>query len=244
MPGSRLGWPVSRPSFRYVLGTARLHATTAGRDLRGRLRRRPSCAPSVPRPWRPASSRPLRLTHALVACDLNPRYLDFWPLGRRAWAAIVGLEPVLVLVAEESQVPEPLRDDAAVQVFPPLPNVHTAFQAQCIRLLYPALLADAGAVVVSDVDMAPMNARYFHRPAAHVDETHFVAYRDVLLAADEIPVCYNAALPQTWGAIFGVETLDDVRERLGEWAAPAEYSGEHGGTGWGTDQQILFRKLV
>ncbi len=186
----------------------------------------------------------MRLTHALLACDLNPRYLDFWPLVRRAWPDVVGIEPVLVLIAEPARVPEALRRDPRVHVFPPVASLHTAFQAQCIRLLYPALLEAEGAVVVSDADMVPMNRRYFHRAVSRIDEEHFVAYRDAYLSSHEIPICYNAALPRTWGSIFDVKTIEDVRERLAEWEGEVEYDGVHGGQGWLTDQRILYRTLV
>jgi hypothetical protein len=184
------------------------------------------------------------VTHALVASDLNPLYLDFWPLVRRAWREIAGLEPVLVLVAAPNEVPPRLRDDPQVHVFEPLPGMHTAFQAQCIRLLYPALLADAAGVIISDADMAPMNRRYFHRPATQVSRDHFVAYRDVLLAGQEIPICYNAAHPSTWARIFGIRSSDDVRGRLARWWEGVDYAGVHGGGGWGTDQAILYRTVV
>jgi hypothetical protein len=199
----------------------------------------------VPRPTLARRRQRLELTRALVASDLNPHYLGFWPLVRRAWAEIAGLEAVLVLVAPENEVPRHLRGDPAVHVFEPLPDVHTAFQAQCIRLLYPALLADAdGAVITSDADMAPMNRRYFHRPASHVSADHFVAYRDILLGGGEIPICYNAARPATWARIFAVTSPDDVRARLAEWWTTAEYAGVHGGSGWGTDQVLLYRAVV
>jgi hypothetical protein len=71
-----------------------------------------------------------------------------------------------------------------------------------------------------------------------------VAYRDVLLDLEEVPVCYNAARPSTWASIFDVADLDDVRARLTEWADGISYSGEHGGTGWTTDQRVLYRTLV
>ena len=186
----------------------------------------------------------MRLTHALLASDSNPRYLDFWPLARRAWSDVVGIEPVLVLVAEPAQVPAALRLDPLVHVFPPVPSIHTAFQAQCIRLLYPALLEAEGAVVVSDADMVPLSSRYFRRAVSRVDEEHFVAFRDAHLSSGEIPICYNAALPRTWGGIFGVKALENVRTRLAEWGAEVEYEGVRAGRGWLTDQRILYRSLV
>jgi hypothetical protein len=235
---------VPRPALRYLIGTARRRAETAVRNLAGRVRRNPAPSRVVPAPARPKGRPILQLTHALVATDLNPLYLDFWPLARRAWPGVAGLEPLLVLVADPAQVPRELLADPAVHVFEPLPGIHTAFQAQCIRLLYPALLDVGGGVVTADVDMVPLNRRYLHRPASRIDADHFVAYRDVLLHERQVPICYNAARPPTWSALFGVESADDVRTRLAEWAAGVEYSGTRGGSGWSTDQEILYRALL
>jgi hypothetical protein len=232
------------PTLRYLLGTARLRTSGAARDVRGRLQRRPTAASAVPRPRRPRDRERLQLTHALIATDLNPRYLDFWPLVRRAWAGVAELEPRLVLIADDADIPRPLREDPLVDAFAPVAGIHTAFQAQCIRLLYPALLDTDGGVVISDADMVPLSRRYFHRPAAQIASDQFVAYRDTYLQNGEIPMCYNAALPGTWGEIFGVDGLDDVRRRLTQWAEAVEYSGLHGGTGWLTDQRILYRTLL
>jgi hypothetical protein len=187
----------------------------------------------------------MRLTHVVTASDLNPRYLACWEPMARAWQTIGGLEPILVLVAREEDIPAALRADARVRIFEPLPELHTALQAQCIRLLYPALLdTDGGGVVTSDVDMVPLNRRYFHGIAGRVDERHFLAFRDVLLEGMEIPICYNAALPSTWSDVFGVAGVEDVRARLREWARGIDYAGVRGKAGWDTDQQVLYRILV
>jgi hypothetical protein len=179
-----------------------------------------------------------------MAADANRRYLDLWPVAKRAWAEILGVDPLLVLVAEQHDVPAHLADDPAVRVFEPEPTLSTVFQAQCIRLLYPALLDTDGAVVISDVDMVPMSPRYFHRPLARIARGVFVSYRDVLLSLGEIPICYNAALPATWASVFDVRDLDDVRSHLGAWGEGIKYDGTHGGAGWTTDQRALHRVLL
>src|SRR6059058_83173 len=98
------------------------------------MRRTPPCAAAVPRPaLAPRAAPGLRLTHALLAVDLNPAYLGLWPVAKRAWTQITGLEPVLVLVARRDAVPPELAADPAVHVFDPEPALDTAFQAQCIR---------------------------------------------------------------------------------------------------------------
>ena len=149
-----------------------------------------------------------------------------------------------MLVADRSSVPRELAADPNVRLFEPEPGLHTAFQAQCIRLLYPALMESDGAVITSDVDMVPLTDRYFHRPLARIDRRHFVCYRDVLLDLGELPICYNAGLPRTWASIFGIESIDDVRSRLRAWGEGVEYAGTHGGAGWTTDQRQLYRILL
>lgn len=199
----------------------------------------------MPRPVRRGTgTRALRLTHALVSSDLNQRYLDVWPLANRAWREVAGLEPVLVLVADEANVPSELRRDPSVRVFPPVEGVHTAFQAQCIRLLYPALLDGAGGVVVADIDMVPLNKGYFHRPAGRVAEGDFVAYRDLMLSDREVPICYNAAVPRTWLDVFGIATPGDAAAKLAAWAENLAYDGVPGGPGWATDQRTLYEALI
>lgn len=236
---------MSPARVRYLIGTARRNATASIRRLRGRARRRPPCAKAVPRPALAArGARTLKLSHALLAADINPRYVGLWPAAKRAWSEIAGLDPVLVLVADRDAVPAWLAEDGAVRIFEPEPTLDTAFQAQCIRLLYPALLDAEGAVITSDADMVPMTARYFHRPLARIDRRHFVCYRDVLLPLGELPICYNAALPETWASVFGIRDLDDVRTTLRDWADGVDYAGAHGGAGWTTDQRQLYRVLL
>ena len=118
----------------------------------------------------------MRLTHVLLSCDANPAYLGFWPLVRRAWQEIVGIQPILVLIADQSEVPDSALTGDVVR-FEPLPEVHRTFQAQCIRLLYPALMEADGAVLISDVDLLPVRSDYFHAPIRGLDERSFVVYK-------------------------------------------------------------------
>jgi hypothetical protein len=203
----------------------------------------PVSSPRAPRPPLLRNRLPMRLTTVLLACDLNRDYIGFWPLAQRAWREIVGIEPVLVLVAADEEVPDELRDDEAVIRFEPIRDIHTAFQAQCIRLLYPALLEADGAVLIADVDLLPLKRSYFVEPLAKLDARFFVTYRDTRLERGEINIMFNAATPATWTEIFGVRTVDEARAQLASWADGREYDGRRGWEGWYTDQQILFEAL-
>src|SRR5439155_954934 len=137
-------------------------------------------SPLFSRPPLRHGRRPFRLTHVLLASDANPRYLECWPLARRAWCEILGVEAILVLVSTRADAPEDLLVDDGVRVFEPIVGVPTSLQAQFIRLLYPALLELDDGVIVSDMELMPLGPSYFHRPLAQLDRSMFVAYRDVL----------------------------------------------------------------
>jgi hypothetical protein len=204
----------------------------------------PISSPRLPRPHLARGRKRFRLGRVLLASDLNRDYLDFWQSTRRAWKEIVGLDALLVLVAHRDNIPTELRDDPAVIPFEPIDGVHTALQAQCVRLLYPALVETDGAVIIADMDLYPLRTSYFHDPVERLDERFFVVYRDHRLNRREIDIMFNAALPATWGEIFGIATIDDVRFELARWTEGLEYDGRHAWPGWYTDQRTLYEKLL
>jgi len=187
----------------------------------------------------------MKLGRCLVASDLNPDYLDFFPLVQRDWREVVGIEVSLVLIAND--LPQSLRPfERAIRVFPPVPGLHTAFQAQCIRLLFPALLQSecSDAVVISDMDILPLRGSYFTKPLEQIEADSFVEYRSGT-PLGQVWILYNAAQPATWGEVFpGVHGESDIAEILRAWwAGGRTYEGIRKGAGWYTDQIKLFSHL-
>lgn len=174
----------------------------------------------------------------VTACDLNPLYVDFIPMFVRAWAKVLPEALIqIVLIAEEIPAEYAAAYGKYIHLMKPIPGVHTAFQAQCVRLLYPREIATDGAVIITDMDMIPLNCTYYVRPIKDIAADAFVVYRGDLDLGNEIAICYNAAAPATWTAIFGSEATVDL---LKKWHDRVIYSGVHGGLGWSTDQQILY----
>ncbi len=190
----------------------------------------------------------MRLSRCLVASDSNPDYVGFVDLVRSAWRDCVGIDLSLVLVA--SQLPPNVgRHEDVVTMFEPVPDVPTAFQAQCIRLLWPSMMRDDGAVIISDMDMAPLSRRYFTAALPTLPDDSFVVYRSGLLeAVGQLPICYNAARPGTWAEVFpGMRDPQDVRDVLANWwqiASPSWELRKVGNNGWTFDQSHLFDRVT
>jgi hypothetical protein len=177
----------------------------------------------------------MKIGTVLVATDLNQLYMQFIPSFVTAWKAVLPEADVCVVLIADRLPPALGRFADHIRLFKPIPGVHTAFQAQCIRLLYPRFITRNEGVLITDMDMLPMNRSYYVDHIAEIPNDHFVVYRDVCLPG-EISMCYNVAHPQTWTSMFGTESNETM---LVKWNSKVRYSGEHGGSGWNTDQIIL-----
>lgn len=179
----------------------------------------------------------MKLGTVLTATDSNPLYAEFIPKFVEAWNRLLPEADICILYIADALPNDLLPYAKHVRVIPPIPGMHTAFHAQCIRLLYPREIARNEGVLITDMDMLPMNRSYYVNSIRDAPEDAFVVYRDVCLPA-EISMCYNVAHPATWASMFGSRPTHELLE---EWYRPSGYDGVHGGQGWSTDQQILVK---
>ena len=82
--------------------------------------------------------------------------------------------------------------------------MHTAFQAQCIRLLYPSLIKTSNSIIISDMDVIPLSPKYFMDTVKSIDDNKFVYYRNAVLKRKMIAIANVAARPTTWKEIFQI----------------------------------------
>ncbi len=184
---------------------------------------------------------------ALTATDANPRYLECAPYFESFWRAAQSRNDSIKYVPHIALVRTD--DDTRVgtaespHVIRIRGDISTAFAAQCIRLVLPHTL-DADFVVTSDVDMFPLDLRVIEAglDAARSTPGGIVVVRDVL-PSGEFPICYTVAAPEVWAKIVSGNPTEWL-EHLWDDPARTEYDGVHGGAGWFTDQEILFRTIT
>ena len=181
----------------------------------------------------------MKIDKCLVSCDLNMLYLDFFDIIKLMWKEICNIDIILLLVADE--IPPTLKNEPNIILFKPIKNMSTIFQAQCIRLLYPALLT--GNIIISDMDIIPLNKKYFIDSIANYDDTKFISYRDAYLSQNMIGICYNIANTNIWKQIFKINNHDDIVKTLQDWYN-INYSGTKNCEGWFTDQEMLYTSLI
>ena len=182
----------------------------------------------------------MKLKYCLVACDLNDTYLQYYPFVKKYWKDIVNIDTILILISEH--IPDSLlryKDD--IILYKPIENIPTAFQAQCIRVLYPCLIETEETIIISDMDLIPLNKMYYVDNIA-LYNTSYIVYRNVLSEYKQYPICFCCASPYTWREIFNIHTIEDITNTLTKWYIDIndyQISSPYS-IGWACDQLKLY----
>ncbi len=201
----------------------------------------------------------MRLTHVIASVNDNPDYylfipkqISFWKKFNIRFLAIfivnanANANEVENINTGEPILPmelQPYKDNILVWVNHHK-HINTSFIGQNIRIYYPSLLsglADDEMVMITDMDMLPMNAAYYTEGLTHFQKDDFIYYRHI--DGNQIYMCYNAAHPDTWSKAFGINSVADIDARIKE-TYDQTYNAIPGSCGWYTDQLILYKYLI
>lgn len=182
----------------------------------------------------------MKLSTVLTACD--EKYARFVPLFIKAWQKFY--PDVAIKIIFIGTIPERFSSIRHyLEEYTPPPGLPTAYCAQTIRLLWPALLGNPDGVLITDIDMIPANSTYFTENIGSLPNDLFVNYRQGDGLYDHIYMCYNVAPSSIWAEMFHITSREDVDTFL-EKNFNKEYDSEHGGNGWFTDQELFFKYFM
>jgi len=170
-------------------------------------------------------------------------YIDFIPMFIKSWNKLYPEVDVKVILINDS-VPEKFEEyKDNIICFPALEGISTAFISQYIRLLYPALLTEyENGIVISDIDIIPMNKHYFTKNIEDLDTNRFISYRN-FLAGNQIAMCYNVATASTWSEVFSINSIEDIVNNIKTTYSKISYNASKL-KGWFTDQQYLYSSVT
>ena len=185
----------------------------------------------------------MKLDCVLTACNNNPLYMDFIPIFIKVWNKLYPTVDVKIVFVNDNIPDELSQYTNNIILFKPIPNMSTAFITQYIRLLYPALLDYENGIMITDIDILPMNKIYYTKNIENIDDSKFVYLRHVLLNYSQIAMCYNVALNKTWAKIFDIHSTDCIVKRLTDVYSKINYAG-HAQSGWFTDQIDFYTYVM
>lgn len=175
----------------------------------------------------------MKIDYAIIGSNLNPMYLDFWPIVSKVWKKNFNIIPVLGLICDQNS--DFFEDEfGIVKKFKSIHGIDTGLQSQIIRHWLPKELT--GNVIISDIDMLPLSKGYFVDQINDFDENKFYVMSSdnaECNANEEIPMCYNIANSKFYSKILD---LDDEWEQFATKLNSMQF-------GWCTDQKFLWLKV-
>jgi hypothetical protein len=164
-------------------------------------------------------------------------------LGKSANLEIV---PHVFLIAEA--IPEFLVPYSEFISLRYVADVDSAFAAQNIRT-FAAGTFNTDYVMTSDIDMLPLDLKVTARAQNRLisNSEAFVVVRDVL-EPGQFAICYGMARPETWRKVMWgnseKDPWEEIRNLFRSRFSEQSYSGNRGGSGWFTDQEVLFERVT
>ena len=181
----------------------------------------------------------------LTSVNENKLYLDFVPIFIKTWKKLYPLIDVkIILISKEIPI-NLLVYQSNIILFEPINNVLTSFSSQFIRLLYPSILNYKNGIMITDIDMLPMNKTYFTDNIKNIANDKFIYFRgNQCFQYKQIAMCYNVALPTVWKDIFEIYSVEDIIKAIKEIFNNYKIVEGHNKEGWNIDQLILYKKVM
>ena len=187
----------------------------------------------------------MKLDCIITAVNENPLYIEFIPIFVKTWKKLYPDVDVKIILIAHTIPAEYEEYKDHIILFAPIEFVLTSYTAQIIRLFYPCLLPYENGVMITDMDMLPMNRTYYTENIRPFDNDKFIYLREnVCFDYNEIAMCYNVATPAVWRDIFKINSIEQIRNTIKDIALSRVIDGAPGKEGWNVDQQLLYKTVM
>jgi hypothetical protein len=188
----------------------------------------------------------MKIDCVLTSVNNNKLYYDFIPFFIKSWNKLYPDIDVKIIYIGETipEIFDKYKNNIILFNNKLCSNISSSFISQYIRILYPSILNYKNGILITDIDMIPMNKSYFTEYIIDYDNTKFIHYRsNVCMNNNEIAICYSVATNKIWSDITKINNLDDIYILLNKKWNDIEYIEGSGNIGWSTDQLDLYNYI-
>ena len=181
----------------------------------------------------------------VTACNENATYTGFIPTWIDHHKKLFPESDILVLLVSKNLPYELEKYKSNIIVVDPIPNVHTAYQAQMIRLLYPVLLEDKQNIIC-DIDMYILSKDVlvlFQRIPNN--DTRFINFGCLDIASchkeKQLPLFFSVYGKKVLENVFKVKNKEDITNLMLD---RYEKQNNPYGYNWFADQVLLYELFI
>ena len=175
----------------------------------------------------------MNIDWVVISSDEKPTYADYYHFTASQWRHL-GFKVCYVKVAEEPE--EIAKTEYGLKVtLQSVEGVSPVLQGQIARL-YAARLLPPSNMLISDIDMIPVNAEYFRKCAEGFDADNFLLYSGQPYGVvPYYPMCYVLGNTNHFIDVLEIDqSFKDFALKLRDY-----HNSE-----WNTDEKYMYDKLV
>jgi hypothetical protein len=183
----------------------------------------------------------MKIDYAVHSSDSNPFYLDFWPLVSRVWREKFNVEPILLYIDENHEIPIDETYGRVIKM-KPVPDVPLYLQCLWIRYWWPSQVPEK-VCILSDIDMFPISKRYFLGQIEGISNDKYVHLNP---NHEFVPSCYHVAKGKYYKQVLQLhDSWDDSVRFLSnlDMGRPHSISGGAVMQRWGVDEHHATERM-
>jgi hypothetical protein len=172
-----------------------------------------------------------KVDYVVISSDDNPMYKDFYPIVSKRWYDL-GFKTYYVNITDTHEVIE--NEWGIIHKIKSLDFVSTGFQSQVVRLFTSRFVS--GNLLMSDIDMLPLNGDYFNQYLHELKEDNVIIYSGQPYGnVPYYPMCYVLSHSDNYINYLNIRDIsfeDYCKMLLNKY-----------GNAWNTDENFMYNEF-
>jgi hypothetical protein len=145
----------------------------------------------------------MKIDYVIISSDDNPMYKDFYPIVAKRWLSL-GCKTYYVNITDTDEIIE--NEFGIIHKIKACDFVSTGFQSQVVRLFASNFID--GNLLMSDIDMLPINRDYYHQYNSELTDDNVIIYSGQPYGnVPYYPMCYILSHSKNYKKYLNIENL-------------------------------------
>jgi hypothetical protein len=171
------------------------------------------------------------IDYAIISSDDNPMYKDFYSVVAKRWNNI-GIKTYYINITNVDEIIE--NEYGFIHKIKAVEGISTGFQSQVVRLFASKFIE--GNLIMSDIDMLPINGEYFFSNAKELTKENVVIYTGQPYGnVPYYPMCYVLSHSSNFIKYLGIKDFD--------FKSYCQMLLNEYGEAWNTDEHFMYDRF-
>jgi hypothetical protein len=146
----------------------------------------------------------MKVNYVVISSDDNPLYKDFYPIVAKQWLKL-GFKTYYVNITDTTSIEE--NEYGIIHKLKKIDYIPSSFQSQVVRLFVSNFIE--GNLLMSDIDMLPINGSYYNQYNEEFDGSNIILYSGQPYGVNPYyPMCYVLASSKTLKNCLGISKVN------------------------------------